>query len=125
MRKFAFGIILAVVILWAAPSQACEDCSEYFNSQNFEWCYYCHASYCGFFNCWIQSEPVVGGGFQDVCAGDAYDCFEYGGGCVQEPVMRFRRLDETWRLARVRINQPRSLRAPVTTKATPIINKKG
>ena len=59
------------------------------------------------------------------CAGDDDGCFEYGGGCEQEPVMRFRRLDETWRLARVRINQPRSLRAPVTTKATPIINKKG
>lgn len=125
MRKLALGIILAIGVLWAAPSQACEDCSDSFDPQALDWCMYCHGSYCGFFSCWIQDAPTQDGGTMEECAGDAYECFENDRGCEQEPMMRLRPLDETWRLARVRVLQPRILRVPVTTKARPIVNEKG
>lgn len=124
MRKLALGAVL-LAVLWAAPSQACEDCDEYFDYQSLDWCLNCQDTACGFFNCWVQEQNVAGGGTQDYCAGDDYGCFENGYACIQEPrdIRLPARLDETWRLARVRVLQPRNQRDSAVTSSTGVKKK--
>ncbi|HYH08404.1 MAG TPA: hypothetical protein VEK11_15210 [Thermoanaerobaculia bacterium] len=100
MRK----LIFVLVILCAVPLFACEDCDEYFDYQAQEWCPYCVATQCGFFNCDIRQY-----GLYDYCTGDDYGCFEAHRGCKIERTLQEVRLPQpakladTWRLASVRV----------------------
>ena len=122
MSKFLLGAALVFTIVWATPAQACEDCSEYFDWQANDWCTFCQENTdCGFFRCWIREWPAAGGGTADVCGGDDEGCYIVGRACVQEPRMRLTpRLNDTWRLARVRVDQPGNLRKLPTTRPTAV-----
>lgn len=117
MRKLILGVALVIGVFFAVPSEACEECAQYFDYQSLSWCSYCRVSYCGFFNCRIRNYYYFG----DYCEGDDAGCFEYGGGCPGECnpddpnscVLHQARLDEAWRLLRVSVHNPGQGRAPM------------
>ncbi len=105
MRKSLLAAAFLVFALYAAPARACADCEDYFDYQTLTWCAFCAPTYCGFFNCGIEQMCP---GCNDTCTGDDYGCFEYGGGCEQEPEVRVAPvLEDQWRLTRVRVYQKR------------------
>jgi hypothetical protein len=107
--KVILAAAFALVVLYASPAQACEECNDYFSDQSLEWCWRCDWAVCGSFQCVIRY--YEGLNFEH-CTGDN-QCFEYGYGCMQEPQMRLKpeRLDQVWHLARVRVEQSRPNRA--------------
>ena len=122
MHRALVGLLVLFAALLFAPSaSASEVCAEYFDWQSLDWCPYCSTVYCGYFSCAVRQSAAWG----DYCTGENAGCFEYGGNCssepdIHEPARRqgphasnatpppIRPLEETWRLARVRVYQPRT-----------------
>jgi hypothetical protein len=119
-RAFMFLLVLVGALVFALPASACEVCAEYFDWQSLDWCPYCSTVYCGYFTCAVRQSTAWGA----YCTGEHAGCFEYGGNCssepdIHEPARRqgphamnstpspAGRLEDQWRLARVRVYKPR------------------
>jgi hypothetical protein len=51
-RSSGVRFLLILIVLTCAPiSFACEKCSQWFDYQALEECFYCEYSYCGYFGC--------------------------------------------------------------------------
>jgi hypothetical protein len=106
MRKYLLSAVFFALVSCAVPALACEDCDDYFDYQTLTWCAWCSPTYCGYFNCRIVQYCL---GCNDTCTGDDYGCFEYGGGCEQEPEVRVEPLlQDRWRLTGVRVYRNRT-----------------
>lgn len=108
MRNVLFGAALFIGLFLARPMQACQECNEYYAYQSETWCKECRYSNCGSFECEIRAYAYPYG---DYCLTKGDGCFESGytcgggcadgGGCVENPTSR--KLDDNWRLLRVRV----------------------
>lgn len=96
---FVSALVLAALTFLAPSAEACERCQQYFYYGCSCWCWTCTPMYCGQFDCEIVQRFGV-----DFCTGED-GCFESGRGCSEEPPIGAvePRLEDTWRLAEVRI----------------------
>lgn len=112
MRNVLIGCGFLILLFCAVPAEACQECYEYYSDQTLDWCQSCRYVYCGHETCTIKSYSWPFS-YRTYCEVLGEDCAEQGGidkgWCGTGPVERAdlpKRLDETWRLAAVRIYRP-------------------
>lgn len=124
MRTLLMVFAVCVIASCAMPVQACEDCDSYFEPRSLEWCDYCKETHCGYFNCFIKYYEGLG---YEYCTGDDPGCFTPGKSCPREPRYEtsLPRLNERWRLSRVRVSKTTGDGSEQTSGASPITTVKG
>lgn len=98
----ASGFVLLLV--FAAPAAACEQCAQYFNWESESWCKYCAPAHCGFFQCVVRDSGQYGfeycDSYSDAEGGE--ECFTDRGGdyCGPDEESRTGRV---WRLVKAEV----------------------
>jgi hypothetical protein len=102
MRTFFIAAVITLALAYARPARACQQCYEYFDYQSLDWCLYCAETNCG----WEECNIVELNPGDESCSFAGEHCFTTSKHCPFEPQVELKMpkpLDQTWRLARVRV----------------------